>query len=123
MLSDHFYSPFGALRVKTLARAVALAVASAAVTGALAQVTPVAEEAAPRAKDDTVRLGTITIIGKGDKLGAGQILNEDATKGRSTVTKDATEKDRATGNSYPSSVGKSKTTPTERIFVAKRDES
>ena len=100
MLSDHFFSPFGALRVKTLARAVALAVASAAVTGALAQVTPAAEEAAPRAKDDTIRLGTITIIGKGDKLGAGQILNEDATKGRSTVTKDATEKDRATGNSY-----------------------
>ena len=100
MLSDHSLSSFSGLRVKTVARCVALTVASAAVTGALAQATPAAEDAAPRAKDDTVRLGTITIIGKGDKLGAGQILNEDAVKGRSTVTKDATEKDRATGNSY-----------------------
>ena len=86
-----------------LARAVTLALASAAMSTAFAQATPAApaaEDAAPRAKDDAVRLGTITVIGKGDKLGAGQILNEDATKGRSTVTKDATEKDRATGNSY-----------------------
>lgn len=83
-----------------LARAVTLALASATVSGAFAQAAPAAEDAAPRAKDDAVRLGTITVIGKGDKLGAGQILNEDATKGRSTVTKDATEKDRATGNSY-----------------------
>ena len=100
MRSDHLLSSVCGLSVKALARAVSLAVASAAVTGALAQATPAAEDAAPRAKDDTVRLGTITIIGKGDKLGAGQILNEDAVKGRSTVTKDATEKDRATGNSY-----------------------
>ncbi len=100
MFSDHSLSSSCGLRVKTLARAVALAVASAAVTGVLAQAAPAAEEAAPRAKDDTVRLGTITITGSGDKLGAGQILNEDATKGRSTVTKAATEKDRATGNPY-----------------------
>ncbi len=86
-----------------IARAVTLALASATLSSAFAQTTPAtpaAEDAAPRAKDDAVRLGTITVIGKGDKLGAGQILNEDATKGRSTVTKDATEKDRATGNSY-----------------------
>ena len=83
-----------------LARAVTLALASATVSGAFAQAAPATEDAAPRAKDDAVRLGTITVIGKGEKLGAGQILNEDATKGRSTVTKDATEKDRATGNSY-----------------------
>ena len=100
MFSDNHSSSFSGLRVKTLARAVALAVASAAVTGALAQAAPAAEDAAPRAKDDAVRLGTITITGSGDKLGAGQILNEDATKGRSTVTKAATEKDRATGNPY-----------------------
>jgi iron complex outermembrane receptor protein len=87
-------------RLTVLARAVTLALASAAMSSAFAQATPAAEDAAPRAKDDAVRLGTITVIGKGDKLGAGQILNEDATKGRSTVTKDATEKDRATGNSY-----------------------
>ena len=90
-----------------LARAVTLALTGAALTSALAQTTPAAtpaatpaEDAAPRAKDDAVRLGTITVIGKGDKLGAGQILNEDTVKARSTVTKDATEKDRATGNSY-----------------------
>ena len=100
MLTDPTLASFGALRVKTLTRAVAFAVASAAVTGALAQATPATEEAAPRAKEDTVRLGTITITGSGDKLGAGQILNEDAVKGRSTVTKAATEKDRATGNPY-----------------------
>ena len=100
MLSDHSLPSFSGLRVKTVARAVALAVASAAVTGALAQATPAVEEAAPRAKEDAVRLGTITIIGQGNKLGAGQILNEDAVKARSTVTKDATEKDRSTGNPY-----------------------
>lgn len=54
----------------------------------------------PRAKDDNVRIGTIVIIGQGDRLGAGQMLKEDATKARSTVTRAATEKDRATGNSF-----------------------
>ena len=55
-----------------LARAVTLALASAAMSTAFAQATPAApaaEDAAPRAKDDAVRLGTITVIGKGDKLG------------------------------------------------------
>ncbi|MBC7711470.1 MAG: TonB-dependent receptor [Rhizobacter sp.] len=74
-------------------------------SGAFAQTTPTpgtpaAEDAAPRAKEDAVRLGTVTVTGSGSKLGAGQILNEDTVKARSTVTKDATEKDRATGNSY-----------------------
>ena len=86
-----------------LARAVTLALASAAMSSAFAQATPAApaaEDAAPRAKDDAVRLGTITIIGQGDKLGAGQILKEDAVKARSTVTKEATEKDQATSNPF-----------------------
>jgi iron complex outermembrane recepter protein len=80
----------------------ALAIASAAASAAFAQVIPATTEddTQPRPKDDAVRLGTITIVGQGDKLGAGQILNEDATKGRSTVTRAATEKDRATGNPY-----------------------
>jgi iron complex outermembrane receptor protein len=86
-------------RVKALARAVSLALASAAVSGAFAQAAAT-DDNAPRAKDDAVRLGTITIVGQGDKLGTGQILKEDTVKGRSTVTKDATEKDRSTGNSY-----------------------
>nr|HPH68783.1 TonB-dependent receptor [Kofleriaceae bacterium] len=81
-------------------RAVSLALASAAISGAFAQAPAADDKDSPRAKDDAVRLGTITIVGQGDKLGAGQILKEDAVKGRSTVTKDATEKDRATGNSY-----------------------
>lgn len=87
------------LRVSLVARAVALAIASAAMTGAMAQATQEKDDT-PRAKEDAIRVGTITIVGQGDKLGAGQILKEDTVKGRSTVTKDATEKDRATGNSF-----------------------
>lgn len=85
-------------RATPVARALAVLLASAA-AGALAQTATDAADQ-PRAKDDAVRIGTIVITGKGDRLGAGQILNEDAVKGRSTVTKAATEKDRATGNSY-----------------------
>lgn len=58
------------------------------------------DEGQPRAKDDNVRLGTIMIVGEGSKLGAGQMLNEDSVKGRSTVTKSATEKNLATGNPF-----------------------
>ncbi|MBL8310159.1 MAG: TonB-dependent receptor [Burkholderiales bacterium] len=65
----------------------------------MAQATQEKDDA-PRAKEDAIRVGTITIVGQGDKLGAGQILKEDTVKARSTVTKDATEKDRATGNPY-----------------------
>ncbi|MDC6168580.1 TonB-dependent receptor [Paucibacter sp. XJ19-41] len=81
-----------------LSAAVALLVAAPA----MSQTAPAADssEAAPRAKDDAVRLGTITIVGEGNKLGAGQMLNEDVAKSRSTVTKAAVEKDRATGNPY-----------------------
>lgn len=60
------------------------------------------EEAAPRAKDDTVRLGTITVVGSGAKLGSGMMINDDSVKGRSTVTKASLEMERATGNSYQS---------------------
>lgn len=56
------------------------------------------EEAAPRAKDDTVRLGTITVVGSGAKLGTGMMLNDDSVKGRSTITKAAMEKELGTGN-------------------------
>lgn len=55
---------------------------------------------APRAKDDAVRIGSIVITGAGDRLGTGQMLNEDTAKSRSTVTKAATEKDLATSNTY-----------------------
>lgn len=79
-----------------LGAAVALVVAGPA----LGQVTGGADEGLPRAKDDNVRLGTIMIVGEGGKLGAGQMLNEDSVKGRSSVTKAATEKNLATGNPY-----------------------
>ncbi len=80
-----------------LSAAVAIVVAAPA----LAQTaTSGADEGQPRAKEDNVRLGTILIVGEGGKLGAGQMLNEDAVKGRSTVTKAATEKNLATGNPY-----------------------
>ncbi len=59
-----------------------------------------ADDGAPRAKDDVIRLGTITVTGSGDRLGAGQIINEDTVKARSTVTRASMEKDRATGNLY-----------------------
>ncbi len=58
------------------------------------------DDGQPRAKDDNVRLGTIMIVGEGSKLGAGQMLNEDSVKGRSTVTKSASEKNLATGNPF-----------------------
>ena len=82
-----------------LARAASLVLASTGACVALAQ-TNTDDSGTPRPKDDSVRLGTITIVGQGDRLGAGQMLNEDAVKARSTITRQATEKDRATGNPY-----------------------
>ena len=79
-----------------LSAAVAIVVAAPG----MAQTVAGGDEGQPRAKDDNVRLGTIQIIGEGGKLGAGQMLNEDSVKGRSTVTKAATEKNLATGNPY-----------------------
>jgi len=88
-------------KLSAIARAVALTLATAAIGTAVAQTaTDKKDDQAPRAKEDAVRVGTITVVGQGDKLGAGQILNEDAVKGRSTVTKEASEKDRTTGNTY-----------------------
>ncbi len=88
------FSRFPRFARTALSLAVALAVAPA-----FAQANK-DDDGQPRAKDDNVRLGTITIVGEGGKLGAGQMLNEDAVKGRSTVTKSATEKNLATGNPY-----------------------
>lgn len=85
-------------RFNPLAPAAAL-VAGLWCVGAMAQATQSADTP-PAPKDDGIRLGTITIIGVGDRLGAGQMLNEDATKARSSVTRAATEKSRATENAY-----------------------
>lgn len=86
-------------RTAQMTRAIAVVLAGFGAAGAFAQ-TQSDQADAPRAKDDNVRIGTVVITGKGDRLGAGQILNEDATKSRSTITRAATEKDRATGNAF-----------------------
>nr|WP_295074869.1 TonB-dependent receptor [uncultured Roseateles sp.] len=84
--------------------ALSLAVALLAGVPAMAQQSSgnaaASDDAAPRAKEDSVRLGTITIVGEGNKLGAGLMLNEDTVKGRSTITKASTEKDLASGNPF-----------------------
>lgn len=84
--------------------ALSVAVAALAAPAVHAQTAPAADtdkdQAAPRAQDDKVRLGTITVVGSGGKLGSGLMINDDSVKGRSTVTKASIEKDRATGNSY-----------------------
>ncbi|MFX1680233.1 TonB-dependent receptor [Mitsuaria sp. CC2] len=85
--------------------ALAAAAAMVAVIPAMAQeakkdADTSADDGAPRAKEDKVRLGTITIVGSGGKLAAGQMLNEDTAKSRSTVTREAIDKDRASGNPF-----------------------
>lgn len=80
--------------------AAAMAVAVLAAAAAQAQQAPAQakdDEATPRAKDDTVRLGTITVVGTG-KLGSGLMISDDSVKGRSTITKASMEKEVATGN-------------------------
>ena len=78
--------------------ALGLLLSSLAATGTLAQTA--SNDDTPRATEDKTRLGTIIITGQGDRFGAGQMLNEDAAKGRSSVTKQSIEKDRSTGNPY-----------------------
>ncbi|MFY7866656.1 TonB-dependent receptor [Roseateles sp.] len=84
-----------------LSAAVAIVIAGPALAQqSVNAATEASDDGMPRAKEDKVRLGTITIVGEGGKLGAGQMLNEDAVKGRSTITKAAVEKDLSTGNPY-----------------------
>ncbi len=52
------------------------------------------------AKDDKTDVGTISITGEGDRLGTGQMIQEDSPKARSTVTKSAIDKLRPTSNPY-----------------------
>ncbi len=105
MTVTHAKNPRFTPRQVARAAAITAALAAMAMQAAYAQTAPsarpaasAAEDDAPRAKDDVVRLGTITITGSGDRLGAGQIINEDAVKSRSTITRASIEKDRATGN-------------------------
>ncbi|MBU6257241.1 MAG: TonB-dependent receptor [Burkholderiales bacterium] len=91
-------NPFDSDRPRPARSAWAMAAAMLAAAPALAQAA--GDDAMPHAQPDAVRLGTITVVGDGAKLGAGQMLKEDAVKGRSTVTKAATEKDLATDTPY-----------------------
>ncbi|GGY11147.1 TonB-dependent receptor [Paludibacterium paludis] len=48
----------------------------------------------------TSELGTITIIGEGDKLGSGLLQQEDSGRARSNVSRSSLEKERPTSNPY-----------------------
>lgn len=83
-----------------LAAAAAMAVVMPAMAQEAKKADTSADDGAPRAKEDSVRLGTIVITGSGSKLAAGQMLNEDTAKSRSTVTRDAIDKNLASGNPF-----------------------
>ena len=48
----------------------------------------------------TTDVGTVKISGSGDSLGNGLLIDEDSVKTKSTVTKAAIEKERATANPF-----------------------
>ncbi|BEV71445.1 TonB-dependent receptor [Paludibacterium sp. THUN1379] len=50
--------------------------------------------------DNTSELGTVTITGEGDKLGAGYLQQDDGVKARSNVSRSSIEKSSPTGNLY-----------------------
>ena len=70
--------------MKLQPKALALVISSLFISGAV-----IAQTATPVEKKDekkTTELGTISVTGEGDKLGAGNIIQEEGTKARSTVT-------------------------------------
>ena len=77
-------------RMKTLALVVSTLCAAGAAS---------AQEADTKNQQKT-DVGTITVTGEGDKLGTGQIIQEDSPKARSTVTRAALDKQRSTANAY-----------------------
>ncbi len=84
--------------MKLQPKALALVVSSLFISGAV-----IAQTATPAEKKDekkTTELGTISVTGEGDKLGAGNIIQEEGTKARSTVTRAAIDKQRATANPF-----------------------
>ena len=84
--------------MKLQPKLLALAIAGMFASGAVyAQSAPAAEK-----KDEkkTTELGTVSVTGEGDKLGAGTIIQEEGTKARSTATKASIEKQRSTSNPF-----------------------
>jgi iron complex outermembrane receptor protein len=66
-----------------------------AIAGLFAAAPAWAQQAA-----DKTDVGTISVVGEGDKLGAGQMIQEETPKARSTVTRAALEKMRPTANPF-----------------------
>jgi len=67
---------------------------------ALAVVATCATAQAQDTADTKLEVQKVTVTGEGDKLGAGLLLNEDAPKARSSVTKAELEKTRSSGNPF-----------------------
>lgn len=82
--------------MKTRPTLLSLVIASVFASGpVLAQLTP-----EPKQTDTAERMGTISVIGEGDRLGAGQMIQEEQPKARSTATRSSLEKARSTSNPY-----------------------
>ena len=87
--------------MRTRPTILALAIASLfAATAVQAQVKTEEEKKKEEAARGAQRMETLTITGEGDKLGAGQMIQEEAPKARSTTTRSALDKQRATSNPY-----------------------
>jgi len=84
--------------MKLQPKVLALVISSLFVSGAALAQTPAPAEK----KDDkkTTELGTINITGEGDRLGTGNIIQEEGTKARSTTTRSAIDKQRTTANPF-----------------------
>jgi iron complex outermembrane receptor protein len=87
------------LKPKTIAVLIAGMFTVSAVTIAQAQTTP---PATSDKKDEkkTTELGTVSVTGEGDKLGAGTIIQEEGTKARSTAARASIDKQRSTANPF-----------------------
>ena len=84
--------------MRTRSTVLALAIASLFATNAAwAQVRTEEEK---RKEEDARRMGTISITGEGDRLGTGQMIQEEQPKARSTTTRAALDKQRSTQNPY-----------------------
>jgi iron complex outermembrane receptor protein len=52
------------------------------------------------AQDTTTNIGTVVVTGEGDLLGNGLMIDDDSVKGKSTITRSAIEKERASINPF-----------------------
>ncbi len=87
------------LQPKTLAVLIAGMFTAGVVNIVNAQTAP-APAADKKDEKKTTELGTVRVTGEGDKLGNGNIIQEESTKGRSTATRAAIDKVRSTSNPF-----------------------